>query len=400
MSQYGVTTSNSRLVWNTSEHTPCSETALQALNSGAKEAWAPSSGTGHDAAHSRMIADRAQDLLGIAFNLRPENVIYATDFLATVRDIAEVSSRSRWLALTTERLDVVNRLSAEAVLTVDLDGRLSLDEAAWDDAIGSDPAQVGVWLSSANAEIGTTQDLPAISALLRARGVLLVIDVTVEASRLAGPVLGSTQGNIVVCRTGAFGDPLNSTIVGFAPSRTSDGTVDDEDEDLYITRYGELQSAFLRTYREPGALYALSAAVAVQAAQDHAALERDAWFNAIGTLRTSLAAIPGSDVAGHDTYRAPHILTASFLYCPGELLMTMLAARGLDVSSGSACALGTTSPSHVLEACGRLTQGNVRLVLPLSATKFELDSQVPKVVDLIAGVVREAREMLGVSELT
>lgn len=386
-------------MWNTSERTPCTETTLHALDSGAKEAWAPASGTGHNAAHSRMIADRAQDLLGIAFDLRPENVIYATNFLATVRDIANVSGRSRWLTLTTERLDVIDKLSAESVLTVDLDGRVSVDEAAWDEAIGPDAADVGVWLSSANAEIGTTQDITAIGALLRARGVLLVVDVTVEASRLAGAVRGSTNGNIVVCRTGAFGDPLDSTIVGFAPLRSPDGSVDGEYDDLYLTRYSDLQASFMRTYQEPGAIFALSAAVAVQAAQDQAALEQDAWFDAISSLRASLTKIPGSDVAGHATHRAPHILTVSFLHCPGELLMNMLESRGLDVSSGSACVLGTSSPSHVLAACGRLTQGNIRLVLPLSATKFELDSQVPKVADLISGVVAETREILGVGDL-
>ena len=47
----------------------------------------------------------------------------------------------------------------------------------------------------------------------------------------------------------------------------------------------------------------------------------------------------------------------------GEALLHALDRRGFAVSSGSSCTSATLRPSHVLEAMGVLSHGNVRVSL-------------------------------------
>jgi cysteine desulfurase len=56
-------------------------------------------------------------------------------------------------------------------------------------------------------------------------------------------------------------------------------------------------------------------------------------------------------------------LSFSFLHVPADELVRRLATDGFLVDSGSACSSSELSPSHVLEAMGILTHGNIRLRL-------------------------------------
>jgi cysteine desulfurase len=48
----------------------------------------------------------------------------------------------------------------------------------------------------------------------------------------------------------------------------------------------------------------------------------------------------------------------------GEALITELDRAGFAVNSGSSCTADSLAPSHVLEAMGVLSHGNVRVSLP------------------------------------
>ena len=77
---------------------------------------------------------------------------------------------------------------------------------------------------------------------------------------------------------------------------------------------------------------------------------------------------PTSRSSGDPDARLPHLVTFSCLYVDGEALVHELDRRGFGVASGSACTASTLEPSHVLEAMGVLTHGNVRLSLQRDAT--------------------------------
>ena len=66
-------------------------------------------------------------------------------------------------------------------------------------------------------------------------------------------------------------------------------------------------------------------------------------------------------------------MTFSCLYVDGEALLTELDRLGFAVSSGSSCTASTLRPSHVLEAMGVLTHGNVRVSLPRGVRSADVD---------------------------
>jgi cysteine desulfurase len=142
---------------------------------------------------------------------------------------------------------------------------------------------------------------------------------------------------------------------------------------------------------------ALSAAVAVQVAHARvgsgAVDPRDALITRIrARVQAEVAAV---DVAGPTTGRLPHVLTFSCLYVDGEAIVTELDRHGFAVASGSACTSATDQPSHVLAATGRLSQGNVRITLPVGARAADVE----RFCDVLPGVVREIRERAGVTDL-
>jgi cysteine desulfurase len=105
--------------------------------------------------------------------------------------------------------------------------------------------------------------------------------------------------------------------------------------------------------------------------------------------------VPDVEVVGHPTRRLPHIVTFSCLYLDGEALLTELDKSGFAVSSGSSCTASTLTPSHVLEAMGVLTQGNIRVSLRRTTT----ESDVERFLDVVPDVVRRLRDSTGVDGL-
>ncbi|TFC77897.1 cysteine desulfurase [Cryobacterium sp. TMS1-20-1] len=69
-------------------------------------------------------------------------------------------------------------------------------------------------------------------------------------------------------------------------------------------------------------------------------------------IGTVLRETPSARLTGHPTDRLPG--TASFVFpgTSGEAVLLELEARGIVCSSGSACAAGSSEPSHVLTAMG------------------------------------------------
>ena len=74
-----------------------------------------------------------------------------------------------------------------------------------------------------------------------------------------------------------------------------------------------------------------------------------------------------------------------------ECHRTDLDRRGFGIASGSACTASTLAPSHVLEAMGVLTHGNVRLSLQRDTTEADVDA----FCDALPGLVAEIRARVG-----
>jgi cysteine desulfurase len=96
------------------------------------------------------------------------------------------------------------------------------------------------------------------------------------------------------------------------------------------------------------------------------------------------------EVVGHPDRRLPHIVTFSCLYASGEALLLELDRSGYSVSSGSSCTASTLTPSHVLEAMGVLSHGNVRVSLPWRVNADEVDRFLADLPPIVAKVRAEA----------
>jgi len=136
----------------------------------------------------------------------------------------------------------------------------------------------------------------------------------------------------------------------------------------------------------------LAAAAALQAV----AAERDEvnarQHDLVDVVRRRVAAeVPDVEVVGDPDRRLPHLVTFSCLYVDGEALVTELDRRGFGIASGSACTASTLTPSHVLEAMGVLTHGNVRLSLQRETNRADVDA----FCDALPGVVAEIRSRVG-----
>ena len=219
-------------------------------------------------------------------------------------------------------------------LPVDAAGRL--DPGALDAALADGPACVSVmWV---NNETGVVQPIPEIAARCADAGVVLHTDavqalgkVRVRLDEVPVGLLSITGHKIRGPKsTGALfvrdGVRLESRIFGGGQE-------------------GGLRPGTLDTAGIVGFATAVRLAALEQASHRARMLElRDGL---LGRLR---ARIPDLRVLGEGAEAAGHVLNVGISGVSGELLMVSLDMEGLAVSGGSACASGSTGPSHVVSA--------------------------------------------------
>ena len=88
---------------------------------------------------------------------------------------------------------------------------------------------------------------------------------------------------------------------------------------------------------------------------------------------------------GHAEKRVPHNLNMSFNYVEGESLI--MGIKGLAVSSGSACTSASLEPSYVLRALGRsdeLAHSSLRMTIGRWTTEEEVDYAVKSIKENVA----------------
>ena len=139
----------------------------------------------------------------------------------------------------------------------------------------------------------------------------------------------------------------------------------------------------------PAVLAAAASLQAVVAERDEVSARQHELVDVV--RRRVAAEVPDVEVVGDPERRLPHLVTFSCLYVDGEALVTELNGLGFGIASGSACTASTLTPSHVLEAMGVLTHGNVRLSLQRDTTRADVDA----FCDALPGLVAEIRARVG-----
>jgi cysteine desulfurase len=102
--------------------------------------------------------------------------------------------------------------------------------------------------------------------------------------------------------------------------------------------------------------------------------------------------VPDVTYLGHPTQRLPGNVAVTVRYFEGEAMLLRLDAKGIMVSSGSACASGSLEPSHVILALGlgaEEAHGSLRLSLGRENTEDEVDM----FLDVFPPIVEKLRQM-------
>lgn len=256
---------------------------------------------------------------------------------------------------------------------VDRHGRVDVD--AFVAALDAEPPDGGgsggvalASLMTANHEVGTRQPVAEVAAACRERGIPLHTDAAQSAGREPIP----PGWSLLSAGAHKWGGPPG---VGVLVVRTG-------------TRWRSPLPADEREHgRVPGfenVPAAVAAAAALQAVAAEAATEAARLSALVDRIRDTVAGtVPDVEIVGHPTDRLPHLVTFSCLYVDGETLLHQLDRHGFAVSSGSSCTSSTLTPSHVLEAMGVLSHGNVRVSLHRDTTADDVDrflAVLPRIV--------------------
>ena len=237
-------------------------------------------------------------------------------------------------------------------LPVDRFGRL--DPADLKAALTSETILVSVM--SANNETGTLQPMAEIASICRARGVLFHSDMIQSFGKQ--PVDATLGPDAISLAAHKFYGPKG---VGLLWLRAG------------VSIQKILHGGFHENERRPGTEN-VAAIVGMARAAELAATGLESESARLAGLRERLwsgihAAYPCAVVNGHPSARLENTLNVTFPGLDGECLLINLDLEGVCASSGSACMVGSTLPSHVLLAMG------VEPVLAQSAVRFSLGKQ-------------------------
>ena len=263
----------------------------------------------------------------------------------------------------------------ERIVGVRKDG--CIDREEFDKAVRDDVALVSVmWM---NNEIGSVQPIEELAPAAKAKGALFHTDavqafgkIAIDASKIPFDAL-SLSGHKIGAPKGCGA--------------------------MYTRRGTAFESLFHGGSQERGrrpGTENVAAAIGLAKAAELATAEREKECRRLLALRERLERgirerVPEAVIHGADApARAPHIVNVSVPGTDSESLLMALDLQGIGCSAGSACQSGTSSPSHVLTACG------VRRDLVGSAIRMSLGSlsdepSVDRVVEVFSKLVNKAR---------
>ena len=99
-----------------------------------------------------------------------------------------------------------------------------------------------------------------------------------------------------------------------------------------------------------------------------------------------LAGISGAIINGASAKRLPHTSNVSLPGFDRRALAMALDLEGVACSTGSACASGSSEPSHVLVAMGlpeEIVAGSLRFSLGAGTTESEIDAAIECIVRVV-----------------
>jgi cysteine desulfurase len=255
-------------------------------------------------------------------------------------------------------------------LDVQEDGLVDLDR--FKDALRPDTILAAVML--VNNEIGVIQDIAAIGAICRERGIVFHVD--------AAQATGKVQIDLAALPVDLMSLASHKT---YGPKGIGA---------LYVRRKPRvrieaqmhggghergMRSGTLPTHQCVGM------GEAFRIARAEMGVEGERIRGLQQRLLRGLSDVEQVFVNGHLEKRVPHNLNMSFNFVEGESLI--MGCKGIAVSSGSACTSASLEPSYVLRALGRsdeLAHSSLRMTIGRFSTTEEIDHAASLIRDRVA----------------
>jgi cysteine desulfurase len=368
--------------------TPVRDEVLEAMQPFFGPRFGNPSSTHRWGREARAALDEARERLAGSLGAHPDEVCFTSggtegDNLAVLGPWRALRASGRNAVVTTPIehkavLGAVHQAAREGAeeRILDVSSRGEVERASFDALVRDDTALCTVmWV---NNEIGVIQDVPALAAAAKARGVVFHTDavqafgkVEVDARTqpydlltLSGHKIGAPKGiGAIFIRRNT---PLEPLMHGGSQDRGRRPGTENVAAAVGLARAAELAVA--------------------ERAEEWARLERmrDRLEAAI------LAKVPDAVVHGRGARRAPHILNLSVPGTDSESLLMAMDLAGVACSGGSACQSGSVDPSHVVTALGvapELAAAAVRMSVGCLTT----DACVDRVAELFPTLVAKAR---------
>ncbi|MFV0254216.1 MAG: cysteine desulfurase family protein [Beutenbergiaceae bacterium] len=275
-----------------------------------------------------------------------------------------------------ESVDYLHRLHGfeSGMVGVDGDGLVSAQTLT----AAMRPDSTLVSIGYANNEIGTVQDIAALTQAAREQGVLVhtdgvqasgwlpldVADLSVDALSISGHKVGAPKGIGAVYIRGRLA--VEPVIHGGGQERERRSGTEN-----------------------------VAGAVALATALELAEAERAERVQAATALRDDfiaavLAQAPTAILTGSATHRLAGHASFCFPGTSGEAVLLELEGKGITCSSGSACAAGSDEASHVLVAVGiehEVAQTSVRFTFGREVNAEQLGTTARAVGEAVAAIM-------------
>ena len=327
--------------------------------------------------------EKAREQVAELINADPREIIWTSgatesDNLALKGAAQFYKTRGKHLVtVKTEHkavLDTMRELERQGFevtyLDVREDGLLDLD--AFKVALRPDTILVSVML--VNNDIGVIQDIAAIGAMCRERGIIFHVDaaqatgkVTIDLAKLPVDLMSLASHKTY----GPKG--IGALYVRRKPRVRIEAQMHGGGHER------GMRSGTLPTHQIVG----MGEAYRIARAEMGTEIERIRMLHR--RLIDGLSPIEQTFLNGHPTERVPHNVNMSFNYVEGESLI--MGVKGIAVSSGSACTSASLEPSYVLRALGRsdeLAHSSLRMTIGRFTTEEEIDYVIATLKDRVA----------------
>jgi len=322
--------------------------------------------------------ETAREAVGDLIGANAEEIIFTAGATESINLVVSNISSGHILTVATEHKAVLAACEAlepagvrTTYLPVDMHGMIDLNLLK--SSIEEDTRLICVMM--ANNETGVIQDIPAISAIAKAKGIPFMCDATQAMGKIPVEVNGI---DYLTCSAHKFYGPKGVGALYI--------NKDIDTKSMQPIIHGGSQELGLRsgTHNVPGIVglgkaCMLASSLLVESNENIRGL-RD-------KLEARLLLISGTVVNGHKENRLPNTCNISFDNIEGQMVMESLG-KEIALATGSACNADLVEPSHVLKNMG-LTPERITGSLRISLGRFNLEEEIDMAGDRLTEVVEQ-----------